>query len=281
MSSLTVGDIDRAVEAALREDLDRGAAGDITTEAIIGNESGRAIVTANQAGVVAGLRIAQAVFARLDGALICDALVDEGGAAEAGQVVAKLYGPLRAILIGERTALNFLSRLSGIATLTAAFVAAAGRPAVKIYDTRKTTPGLRVLEKYAVTVGGGHNHRFGLSDGVLIKDNHIVGRGVKTAVELVKKKLPGRPVEVEVDTLVQLREALAAGADIVLLDNMDVETLKSAVEIAKDKVEIEISGGVSLENIGVIAAVGPARISVGALTQNAPPLDMSLTVIGA
>jgi len=265
----------------LREDLDRGTAGDITTEAIIGNESGRAIITANQAGVVSGLRIAAAVFARFDGALQFGARVDEGAEVESGRVIVELRGALKAILTGERTALNFLSHLSGIATLTAAFVAAAGRPAVKIFDTRKTTPGLRALEKYAVTVGGGHNHRFGLSDGVLIKDNHIVGRGVKTAVALVKEKLPTRTVEVEVDTLDQLAEALAAGADIVLLDNMDIDMLKSAVKIAKGKVEIEISGGVGLDNIGAIAAVGPARISVGALTQNAAPLDFSLTVVGA
>jgi len=279
--------IARAVDLALREDLGQDyPAGDITTEAIIGEARGSAAIAANQACVIAGGPVVAAVFAAVDPDLLVDWDAADGDRVAAGVVVARLKGELKAILKGERPALNFLSHLSGIATMTAKFVAAVAATGAGIYDTRKTTPGLRALEKYAVVVGGGHNHRFGLFDGILVKDNHLAGKTITEAISLaraarlkdrLRSKYPS-VVEVEVETMAQLDEALAGGADIVLLDNMRPDMVAQAVSLAKGKAGIEVSGGISLDNVREIAMAGAERISVGAVTQGTPTIDFSLTV---
>lgn len=266
------------VDLALAEDL--GPFGDRTSRALIpANQIGSAAFVARSAGVVAGLPAA---------AMVCERLrfnphVEDGTSVSRGTRLATVEGSLREIFAAERTALNFLQRLSGVATLTRRFVdAAAGFPA-RILDTRKTTPGWRLLEKYAVRMGGGTNHRLGLYDGILIKDNHLAGLGgdVQLAVELARAA-PGNetyPVEVEVDTLDQLEAALAARADIVLLDNMTPEMMRRAVlrrDAASPDTKLEASGGVTLATIGAIAETGVDRISVGALTHSAPALDIAL-----
>jgi len=270
------------VDTALREDLGFDFdAGDITTEAIVGGQLGSASISTNQSGIVAGMPVAEAVFAALGTTVEWRPKVRDGESIAAGRVIAGLTGDLKTILKGERTALNILSRLSGIATLTHRYVDAVAGTQAAIYDTRKTTPGLRVLEKYAVIMGGGRNHRFGLYDAILIKDNHLIGRTVGEAIELAKRAQPGRLIEVEVETIDQLNEAIEAAADIVLLDNMDISTISESVAIAKGKVEIEVSGGINLDNIRAVAIAGAERISIGAITQGAPPIDFSLTVTGA
>jgi nicotinate-nucleotide pyrophosphorylase (carboxylating) len=269
--------VEQAVAAALEEDL--GSVGDITTDAIIpANAQGEASIIVRKPGVIAGLDLAEATFKSLDPDVRFTRIVEDGSKVEAGGTIANVAGKSRALLTGERTALNFLGRLSGIATLTAAYVAAVEGTRAKIVETRKTTPGLRALEKYAVRCGGGMNHRFGLYDAVLVKDNHIAAAGgladalnaLRTAVgHLVK-------IEVEVDTLDQLEEALRFPIDAVLLDNMDVGALKEAVALVKGRVVTEASGGVTLENVGEIAKTGVDLISVGALTHSARSLDSSL-----
>jgi nicotinate-nucleotide pyrophosphorylase (carboxylating) len=224
------------------------------------------------------LDLAEATFKSLDPDVRFTRIVEDGGKVEAGATTARIVGKTRALLTGERTALNFFGRLSGIATLTAAYVAAVEGTHAKIVETRKTTPGLRTLEKYAVRSGGGVNHRFGLYDAVLVKDNHIAAAGglaealnaVRTAVEHLVK------IEVEVDTLDQLEEVLRFPIDAVLLDNMDAGTLKRAIALVKGRVITEASGGVTLENVGEIAKTGVDLISVGALTHSARSLDSSL-----
>jgi nicotinate-nucleotide pyrophosphorylase (carboxylating) len=284
-SPLTPAETDAAdalVRLALAEDL--GPTGDRTSLATIPESTtARAAFVARGAGVVAGLAVAGRVCAAVDPALAFAPAVADGTATHPGLVLATVSGPLRAILAAERTALNFLQRLSGVATLTRRFVdAAAGFPA-RILDTRKTTPGWRLLEKCAVRAGGGTNHRTGLYDGILIKDNHLAGLGgdVRRAVEAARA-FPGNaglPVEVEVDTLDQLEVALAVRADIVLLDNMSVEQLRAAVarrDAAAPGVRLEASGGVTLSTVRDIAATGVDRISVGALTHSAAALDIGL-----
>ena len=269
--------VERAVAAALKEDL--GDAGDITTEAIIAPEAyGEAKIVARKAGVVAGLDLAETTFRMLDPEVKFTRVVEDGGKVAAGGTIAEVQGSTRALLTGERTALNFLGRLSGIATLTAAFVAAVEGTPARIAETRKTTPGLRAFEKYAVRVGGGVNHRFGLYDAVLVKDNHIAAAG---GIANALAKLQARvghlvKIEVEVDTLAQLEQALKFPIDAVLLDNMDVKTLKAAVALVKGRVVTEASGGVSLETVGEIAKTGVDVISVGALTNAPRSLDSSL-----
>jgi nicotinate-nucleotide pyrophosphorylase (carboxylating) len=265
------------VEAALSEDLgfDRR---DITTQAVIGDENAEAEIIANESGVMAGSAVAEAAFKHLDGDVRWRALKVDGEGFTAGAAVAEIEGSLRTILTAERTALNLLSHLSGIATLTKKFVDAVEGTEAKILDTRKTLPGLRFLEKAAVAAAGGFNHRFGLYDGVMIKDNHLVGQSVGGAVRRARESLPGEVIEVEVDDLAQLKEALAAGADIVLLDNMDIATLKKAIGMAKGRAGVEVSGGIRLENVAAVAAAGAERISIGALTQGARPIDFSLAV---
>ena len=274
------------VRAALAEDV---GAGDITTEsAIPAGALAEAHIIAKEPCVVAGLPLVEAVFAELDRNLTVKLLADEGSRVEEGDRVCRLAGSARAILTGERTALNFLQRLSGIATLTRRFADAVGagsreshsRP--EILDTRKTTPTLRALEKYAVGIGGGQNHRLGLFDAVMIKDNHraILARlGLKAlgdAVATARKNHPHAPIIIEADSLDQVEEALAAGADHILLDNMTPDELREAVELVAGRAKTEASGGITLDNVAQITATGVDYISVGALTHSARAVDFSL-----
>jgi nicotinate-nucleotide pyrophosphorylase (carboxylating) len=267
------------VRATLREDL--GRAGDLTTDAIVSTDrNATARVVARREGRLAGVEVAAAVFRCLDPGIRLEVPLGDGHDAAAGQTVLAIAGAARTILTAERSALNLLGRLCGVATLTCAFVRAVAGTRARVVCTRKTTPGLRVLEKYAVRCGGGFNHRFGLDDAVLVKDNHlVVAGGVRPAVERVRAAV-GHVVmvEVEVDTLAQLEEALAVGVDAVLLDNMDVEELRQAVAMVGGRVVTEASGGVNLQTAAAIAATGVDLLSVGALTHSAPALDVALDV---
>jgi len=266
-----------AVRLALDEDL--GSRGDITSRALLTPEDrGGGHFIMRDGGRVAGLPVASCVFRLLDPRVAFTPLVSEGEEVGEGTLLARVEGPLLPILEGERTALNFLQRLSGIATLTAAFVRRAAPYGVEIRDTRKTTPGLRVLEKYAVRVGGGVNHRMGLFDAVLIKDNHIraVG-GVEMALRLVREEYGSSlPVEVEAQDLKQVREALEAGAETIMLDNMDTSTMREAVRLVAKRARLEASGGITLERLEEVAATGVDYISVGALTHSFRSLDIAL-----
>jgi len=266
--------LERVVAAALAEDV---GTGDVTTEATVDTDAvGTAELVTRTAGVVAGLAAVEAVFRALDPEIRFEPLVEEGALVREPVAVARVSGSLRAILTGERTALNFLGRLSGIATLTRRYVDAVAGTGVAILDTRKTTPGLRVLEKRAVASGGGRNHRFGLSDGVLVKDNHLRAAGsVRAAVERLRAATD-LPVEVECDTLEQVEEALAAGADAILLDNMSLDELRAAAGLARGRARLEASGGVTLDTVRAVAETGVDEISIGALTHSAPALDVSL-----
>src|SRR6185295_4203944 len=265
----------------LKEDLGRG---DITTQSVVrGGLRARGRFLAKQDFVLCGLEIAEAVFGALDNAIGLESRVYNGDDISAGDEFAKIEGPAAALLTGERTALNIMQRLSGIATLTRAFVTRVEGTGARITDTRKTTPGLRLLEKYAVTVGGGFNHRFGLDDGVLIKDNHIaLAGGVKRAVELARQSASHlMKIEVEVASQAQLREALAAPADVIMLDNMPLEEARESVKLIRDQsaaISIELSGGVTLENVRAFAECGVDLISVGAITHSAPAVDISLKI---
>jgi nicotinate-nucleotide pyrophosphorylase (carboxylating) len=268
--------IDPLIELAFKEDI---GIGDITTESTVSPlQQGLGTILTETEGVIAGLPIAQRVFEKLDPDLNFQMLVADGDCVGCVTPIATVEGSAKPILTGERIALNFLQRLSGTATLTARFVAATTQYDVKIIDTRKTTAGWRTLQKYAVRVGGGENHRFGLYDGVLIKDNHIVAAGgVAKAIEQARSGVPHTmKIEVEVDTLDQVAEAQAAGADIILLDNMPVDLMKAAVgEIDRD-VLTEASGGITLDQVEAVAATGVNFISVGALTHSAMPLNIRL-----
>jgi nicotinate-nucleotide pyrophosphorylase (carboxylating) len=272
--------IEPVVRAALIEDL--GAAGDVTSTACIDAKARLAAHFVGRAeGVLAGLACARLAFASLDRQVVFTAQATDGERIGAGQPLARVEGNARAILAGERVALNLLSRLSGIASLTALYVAEVRGTKARIVDTRKTTPGLRALEKYAVRCGGGANHRFGLSDGILIKDNHVAAcGGVAEALRRARAHVGHMVrVEVEVDSLDQLREALAAGAHIVMLDNFALEGLRAAVALSAGRVLLEASGGVSLDTVRAIAQAGVDLISVGALTHSAPALDIGLDVV--
>jgi nicotinate-nucleotide pyrophosphorylase (carboxylating) len=266
--------LERIVLAALAEDI---GAGDVTTEATVPADAvGAAAILVKEPGVVCGLGAVEATFRALDPELGFEAFVRDGDTVEAPAVVARVTGSQRAILTGERVALNFLGRLSGIATLTRSYVDAVSGTGAAVLDTRKTTPGLRALEKDAVAAGGGRNHRFGLDDAVLIKDNHLRAAGsIAAAVELVRKA-SDLPVEVECDTLDQVREALDASAEAILLDNMESAQLRDAVQLAGGRARLEASGGVTLDTIRDIAETGVDEISVGALTHSARSLDVSL-----
>jgi nicotinate-nucleotide pyrophosphorylase (carboxylating) len=266
-----------AVILALREDI---GSGDITTNTLIpSSKTTKARITAKEAGVICGMTIAHLVFTSVDKTVKFSPKVKDGQKVKRGQLIAVVTGPARGILTAERTALNFLQRLSGIATFTSKFVKAAGKKA-KVLDTRKTSPALRLLDKYAVKCGGGTNHRIGLFDAILIKDNHIkILGGVLRAVLLAKKSY--KYVEVEADSIGRVREAVQAGASRILLDNMSVQELKAATEYIRSmdkKIEIEASGGVNLENISKVAGTGVDFISIGALTHSAPALDISLKI---
>ncbi|WJR80154.1 carboxylating nicotinate-nucleotide diphosphorylase [Bradyrhizobium sp. NP1] len=272
--------IDQAVARALDEDL--GRAGDITSTATIPETTqARAVMVARQTGIIAGLPLAVATFRKLSGDIGIEAHVRDGARVAAGTRVLTLAGPARSMLSGERTALNFVGRLSGIATLTADHVQRTEGSSLRICDTRKTTPGLRALEKYAVRCGGGFNHRFGLDDAVLIKDNHIaVAGGVRTVLERARAHVGHLvKIEIEVDTLDQLRDVLDAGlADVVLLDNMNVATLAEAARLAKGRVVLEASGGITLGTIAEIATTGVDYVSAGALTHSAGNFDIALDI---
>lgn len=266
------------VKAALAEDV---GSGDITTQLTVPAETRACgVIVCKQDAVVAGIPVVEAVFRAADPELDITITKCDGDRAHSGEQLACISGAARSLLTGERVALNFLQRMSGIATLTAAYVELVAGTKARIVDTRKTTPGLRELEKYAVTVGGGHNHRFGLSDGILIKDNHIaVAGGVVAAVKAAKAGAPHTlKIEVEVDTINQLDEAISAGADAVLLDNMSVETLREAVELAAGRVLLEASGGVSETNVRQIAETGVDLVSVGALTHSPKAVDISMEI---
>ena len=272
--------IDEAISRALDEDL--GRAGDITSIATIPEAAkAHAVLVARQAGVIAGLPLAVATFRKLAPEIHIQANVRDGAAVAAGVQLLTILGPARAVLAGERTALNFVGRLSGIASLTADYVRHTAGTKTRICCTRKTTPGLRALEKYAVRCGGGFNHRFGLDDAILIKDNHIAVAGGVGAVLARARAHAGHlvKIEIEVDTLDQLREVLDTGlADAVLLDNMDIATLTEAVKLARGRVALEASGGVTLNSIAKIAATGVDYISSGALTHSAPNFDVALDI---
>jgi nicotinate-nucleotide pyrophosphorylase (carboxylating) len=277
----------RLLELALEEDL--GSAGDLTSQTVIPADlRGQAAFVVREPGVVAGLPAAALVFATLGGGLTFTPLVADGTAVRPGDRLATVAGPMRGILSGERTALNFLQHLSGIATATRRYVdAVAGLPA-RILDTRKTLPGWRLLAKYAVRQGGGHNHRMGLHDGILVKDNHLAALGPDGIAEAVRaaRQLAGKPVsvEIEVDNLDQLDRALACKPDIVLLDNMPPDRLREAVrrrDAVAPGVLLEASGGVNLGTVRAIAESGVDRISVGALTHSAKALDVGLDYLNA
>jgi nicotinate-nucleotide pyrophosphorylase (carboxylating) len=274
--------IDRILLSALHEDIGNG---DVTTSSLIpAKQVSRAVVIAKGAFVVAGLPFAERVFHLLDRNITFRPLKKEGARVKGGDIIARITGHTAGLLTAERTALNLLQRLSGIATLTDEFVRRVKGLGVKITDTRKTAPGLRYFDKYAVRTGGGHNHRYGLFDGVLIKDNHIaaagsIGKAVKTARLRVHHVMK---IEVEVKGMMQVREALSAGADVIMLDNMKIGEMKRAVGIIRKKrpgTLIEASGNVALENVRSIAETGVDLISVGALTHSAPAADISLKIV--
>jgi nicotinate-nucleotide pyrophosphorylase (carboxylating) len=267
------------IRAALAEDLGRG--GDVTTEAIVPESArARASLVARRDGVVAGGSIAEIAFRVLDPSVHYAIHVADGARVADGGTIASIEGSARAVLTGERVAINILGRLCGIATATRKMVDAAAPARARIADTRKTTPGLRALEKYAVRCGGGINHRFGLDDAVVIKDNHLALAGsIREAVAAVRARVGHMmKVEVEVDSLDQLREALETPIDLVLLDNMSPETLAQAVTIVAGRVQTEASGGVTAENVAAIARTGVDIISTGWMTHSAPALDVGLDI---
>ena len=278
MNALSIETIRGIVRTALAEDV---GAGDITTQVSVpADMAGAATIIAKEPCVVAGLAIVEAVFRELNGQVQSD--VRDGDRVVTGQRICEINGPARAILTGERTALNFLQQLSGVATLTRHFVTAVAGTKAQILDTRKTTPTLRLLEKYAVATGGGTNHRLGLFDAAMFKDNHrvILARlgpsALAQAVVDVRRRQPNIPVIIEADTLADVETALAAGANQILLDNMSLDELREAVGMVAGRAKLEASGGVRLETVRAIAEAGVDYISVGALTHSAPAVDFSL-----
>lgn len=268
--------LDRLIDHALAEDIHTG---DITTKAVVPNQRpASARLVAKEDLVLAGINVAARVFYRIDPTIIFTAAFEEGTLVRKGEVIANMQGNASDLLMGERVALNLLQRLSGIATLTSFFVAAVKGTKARIVDTRKTTPGLRELEKQAVRTGGGINHRTGLYDGVLIKENHIAAAGgITEAVSRAKAYIPHTlKIEIETETLDQVQEALAAGADIIMLDNMSLLDMKKAVEIIAGRVPVEASGGVNLDSVRAIAETGVDIISVGALTHSPRAADISM-----
>jgi nicotinate-nucleotide pyrophosphorylase (carboxylating) len=270
--------LDRVIDQALAEDV---GAGDVTTDAIVSAQlRGSATVVVREPGVICGLEQALAVLRRLDAQATMETLLADGcEITTVPAAAARVHASMRALLTGERTALNLLQRMSGIATATHRYVAAVAGTGVQLLDTRKTAPGLRALDKAAVACGGGTNHRAGLHDAVLIKDNHLAVAGsVAAAVQRVRSQHPGAAVEVEVDTLDQLEQALAAGSDVILLDNMSPDLLRQAVRITAGRARLEASGGITIDTIREVAETGVDAISVGALTHSVRALDIALEV---
>lgn len=277
---MIVDDIARVVQVALEEDLNGGV--DVTSVATIAaDERGVAHLVTRAAGVIAGLPVAERVFAiTCNGDVRVDAGVEDGTAVARDAVVMTVEGPVRGLLSGERTALNLLCHLSGVATLTRRFVEAVSGTSARILDTRKTTPGLRALEKYAVRCGGGENKRMGLYDAALVKDNHVVAAGgVPEAFQAVRTNFPDVDVQVECDTVGQVQAALDAGATFLLCDNMTLDELRAAVSSARGRARIEATGGVTLDTAAAIAGTGVDYISVGALTHSAPALDIGMDLV--
>jgi len=272
--------IDSIIDIALAEDISHG---DITSQGLIPPElQGKASILAKAGGIIAGGEVAGRVFLRVDPSLKVELLIKDGTRVKPGDIVATIFGNVISILKAERVALNFLQRLSGIASLTAQFIAKTKGLKVKITDTRKTTPGLRWLEKYAVRIGGGQNHRFHLGDGILIKDNHLaalraIGMNIKDIVAKAKQNAPqGVKVEVEVSTIQEALDAVEAGADIIMLDNMRSDEMRRVVNLIPSEVKIEASGGITLANVRAVAMAGVDFISIGALTHSTQALDISL-----
>ncbi|MFU8831161.1 MAG: carboxylating nicotinate-nucleotide diphosphorylase [Wenzhouxiangella sp.] len=266
--------IARQVAAALAEDI---GSGDASAALIGSNASAQATLITRQEGVLAGSDWASAAFQRVSADCKLDWQIQDGHRLEAGQVLCQISGPAHALLTAERTALNFLQLLSGVATRTAAYVAAVAGTGARILDTRKTVPGLRLAQKYAVVIGGGHNHRMGLYDMVMLKENHILAAGgIGLAVQQARARFPALQVEVEVETLDELEQAIAARADRIMLDNFNLEDLHRAVDIGKGKAILEASGGINLTSVRSIAESGVDEISVGELTKRIDPLDLSL-----
>lgn len=273
--------IKHLIEWSLSEDIGKG---DLTSEALIEQDLlAQGIIVAKEEGVIAGLEVAKRVFHQLDPNLVFESSFKDGNRVMRGEEVTTLKGRVKSMLSGERTALNFLQRLSGIATLTSKYVEKIKDTEVKILDTRKTTPGLRALEKYAVKMGGGENHRMGLFDMILIKDNHIKAVGsISKAIQKAKAKYPSERIEVETKNLDEVAEAVNSGADWIMLDNMSVEEMEKAVKVihtSPRKIKIEASGRIDLNNIREVALTGVNFISVGALTHSAPALDFSLLLV--
>ena len=270
--------VEQLIKTALEEDI---GPGDITTMSTIDREAtAKGLFRAKRDGVVAGLMVIEKVFALIDPAVRVRRLARDGDAVTKGQVVAEAEGPTRSLLLGERTALNFLQRLSGTATLARQYVEAVKDFPCKIIDTRKTTPGFRTLEKYAVRMGGATNHRFGLYDAALLKDNHIAAAGSSSdAVRQVRSHAPFMAkVEVECTSLDQVKEAIDAGADVIMLDNMNMEQMAEAVRVVAKRAGVEASGGINMDTVREVAATGVDFISVGALTHSAPALDFNMKI---
>lgn len=268
--------MDEYILHALKEDI---TSEDVSTNAVMPDKKqGTAQLICKADGIICGLEVFGRTFTLLDETFRFDTDVKDGDRVEKGQLIGTLFGDIRALLSGERTALNYLQRMSGIATITNEYAKELEGTKTTLLDTRKTTPNMRPFEKYAVTVGGGRNHRYNLSDGVLLKDNHIGAAGsVKKAIEMAKDYAPFvRKIEIETETVEQVKEALEAGADIIMLDNMDNDTMKKCVELIGDKAETECSGNVTKERLREIAAIGVDYVSSGALTHSAPVLDVSL-----
>lgn len=267
---------DQLIRMALQEDI---TSEDVSTNSVMPHpQAGEVDLICKEDGIICGLQVFERVFTLLDEKTTVEFLVQDGAEVHKGQLMAKVHGDIRTLLCGERTALNYLQRMSGIATYTHSVAELLKGTGIKLLDTRKTTPNNRIFEKYAVRIGGGNNHRYNLSDGVLLKDNHIgAAGGVKEAIAAAKEYAPFvRKIEVEVENLDMVKEAVEAGADIIMLDNMDTDALKEAIAYIDGRAEIEVSGNVTKENIARLTGLGVDYVSSGALTHSAPILDISL-----